>query len=42
MLVECETEESPLMETSHVAKMLQILLKDVVTLKRMASFSWSS
>ncbi|XP_046459189.1 PHD finger protein 20-like isoform X2 [Daphnia pulex] len=39
---ECEMDDG-LMDTSHVAKMLQILLKDVVTLKRMASFnSWSS
>lgn len=38
---ECEMDDG-LMDTSHIAKMLQILLKDVVTLKRMASFSWSS
>ncbi|KAI9559098.1 hypothetical protein GHT06_015887 [Daphnia sinensis] len=39
---ECEMDDG-LMDTSHVPKMLQILLKDVVTLKRMASFnSWSS
>lgn len=35
---ECDTEEGP-MDTSQMAKMLQILLKDVVTLKKMASFS---
>lgn len=41
LVAECETEEPPL-DTSQMAKMLQILLKDVVTLKKMASFSWGS
>jgi len=38
---ECETDEG-LMDTTHVARTLQTLLKDVVTLKRMASFTWTS
>jgi len=38
---ECEAEEG-LMDSTHVARTLQTLLKDVVTLKRMASFTWAS